>query len=174
MKRNIQTKYHDCKKAWLAVMLAAAIVCGFTFSFPGTNQSAFAEAESEAAPHRADMYGISDADIDSVDATFNVSNVRNDVTGNWRISTIATNIDIEKYALSYYQKYFTSDSEIHAIVNFANGTTTRITCMMSSILDVTILEYVDGEEHDAKALFGGDVLKEFFVYLDNGDIESVL
>lgn len=41
------------------------------------------------------------------------------------------------------------------------------------MLDVTIYEYVDKEEHDAKKLFSGMLLTEYFVYIDNGDIEEV-
>ena len=37
--------------------------------------------------------------------SFSVSKVQNDVTGNWRISTIAENIDIEYYALDYVKRY---------------------------------------------------------------------
>lgn len=131
------------------------------------------EEETEEVPHRENMYGISDKDIDDLDSNFTVSNVRNDVTGNWRISTIAETFDIEDYALSYYKKYFSNDDEVHAIVNFNNKTTTRINVVKGVGLDVTILEYVDGEEHDAKELFGGMPLKEYIIYADNGDIEEV-
>lgn len=58
--------------------------------------------------------------------SFSASDVRNDVTGNWRISTIADNIDMVDYAIEYYNKYFESDDEIHAIVNFNYNTTTKI------------------------------------------------
>lgn len=40
-------------------------------------------------------------------------------------------------------------------------------------LSVTIHEYVDDEEHDASVLGSGMVLGEYFVYLDNGDIENL-
>mgnify|MGYP000787866733 FL=1 len=41
------------------------------------------------------------------------------------------------------------------------------------MLDVSIYEYVDGEEHDAKLLFGGTLLKQYFVYTDTGEIEEI-
>lgn len=110
--------------------------------------------------------------IDDTEAHFSVSKVRNDVTGNWRISTIAESIDIQEYVVSYYYKYFTSDTEIHAIVNFTYNTTTKISVMGNS-LDVCIYDYVDGEEHDAKLLFGGTLLKEYLVDIDNGNIEEI-
>ena len=110
--------------------------------------------------------------IDDIGTYFSVSDVRNDVTGNWRISTIAENIDIQEYALSYYKEYFKDDKEIHAIVNFNYKTTTKIS-VIGNTLDVSIYDYVDGEEHDAKLLFSGTLLKEYSVNMDNGSIEEI-
>jgi hypothetical protein len=136
-----------------------------------TTAEADAVTTEATVEHRDGMYGVSDKDFDEIGEP-NVGEVRDDVTGNWRICTISDNIDIEYYALSYYEKYFTSDSEVHGIVNFTRKTTTCITCI-GSMLDVTIHEYVGGEEHSAKELFGGDVDAEFYIYLDNGDIEKL-
>ena len=104
--------------------------------------------------------------------SFVVSNVRNDVTGNWRIATIAENIEMQDYALDYYKEYFKSDDEIHAIVNFNYKTTTKIS-VMGNLLDVSVYEYVDKEEHDAKLLFSGMLLKEYHVNKDTGEIEEI-
>ena len=41
---------------------------------------------------------------------------------------------------------------------------------MDNLLDVTIYEYVDKEEHDAKVLFSGMVLDEYFIDIDSGEI----
>lgn len=130
--------------------------------------------ESESVPHRDGMYGVSDKDIESldIDSDFTVSDVINDVTGNWRISVINKSMNFEEYALSYYKKYFTDDKEIHAIVNFAYNTTTKIQ-VLGDTLGVTVYEYVKDEEHDAKALFGGMLYSEYRIYLDNGDIVKV-
>lgn len=106
------------------------------------------------------------------DISFTVTNVRNDVTGNWRIAKIAENIAMQDYALDYYKKYFKSDDEIHAIVNFNYNTTTKIS-VMGNLLDVTVYEYVDKEEHDAKLLFSGMLLKEYHVNIDTGEIQEI-
>lgn len=98
--------------------------------------------------------------------------VRNDATGNWRITTLSESCNIEAYALSYYKENFEEDKEIHAIVNFSTNTTTRI-ADMGNFIDVTILEYVKKEEHDAKKLFGGMQLGEYWIYKDNGDIKKI-
>lgn len=103
-----------------------------------------------------------------------IRNVRNDVTGNWRITTIANSSlsDIENYAFDYYHKYFKNNDEIHAIINFSTRTTNRLQIYGNSIV-VTIHEYEEDEEHDAKELFKGDVLSIYTVYADNGDVEKI-
>lgn len=125
----------------------------------------------EKTSHREGMFGISNKDVDDIDGTFSRNKVRNDTTGNWRISTIAANIQMVDYALSYYEWYMLDD-EIHFIVNFNYNTTTCIQYMNGCIF-VTVHEYVDGEEHDANLLGGGMVLAQYIVYPDNGDIEEI-
>lgn len=119
-----------------------------------------------------DIVGISNKGIYDIDGTFQANKVRNDETGNWRISTIAASVKMQKYALSYYKAKFRDDKEIHGIVNFNYNTTTKIS-VMGNMLDVTVHEYVKGEEHDANLLFNGMLLEEYHVYLDNGDIEKI-
>lgn len=97
---------------------------------------------------------------------------RNDVTGNWRLARIAENINIEEYAVEYYNNYFESDDEIHIIINFTLNTTTKI-AVMGNLLDVSIMEYVDGEEHDAKVACSGTLLNEYHINIDNGKIEDI-
>ncbi len=97
---------------------------------------------------------------------------RNDTTGNWRLARIAENINIEEYAVDYYNNYFESDSEIHIIINFTLNTTTRIT-VMGNLLDVSIMDYVDKEEHDVALACSGTLLKEYHVNIDTGEIEEI-
>ncbi|MDE6725989.1 MAG: hypothetical protein K2J79_10345, partial [Ruminiclostridium sp.] len=99
--------------------------------------------------------------------------VRNDKTGNWRYSAFSEkDIDFVNYSLDYYKEYFGSDNEIHAVVNFASQTTTRIS-YTRGVLYVTPLEYVKGEEHDADLMFSGNVIKDYMVYTDSGEIEEI-
>lgn len=98
--------------------------------------------------------------------------VPNDVTESWKYVTTALSTDFTEYDLSYYNTYFSDNKEIHAIINFTNNTTAKIS-VIGNMLDVTIYEYVDKEEHDADLLYSGKLLKEYFVYIDNGDIEEV-
>lgn len=71
-----------------------------------------------------------------------------------------------------YKEYFKSDDEIHAIVSFNYKTTAKIS-VMGNLLDVSVYEYVDKEEHDAKSLFSGMLLKEYHVNKDTGEIEEI-
>ena len=134
------------------------------------------EASSKAVPHRTGEFIVGQSNKsfnnDNINVTF-TDYVRNDTTDNWRLARIAGNINIAEYVLDYYNNYFKEDKEVHAIVNFTTKTTTNIT-VSTGIAFVTIHEYVSGEEHDAKELFGGKVLESYIVYLDNGDIEKVI
>lgn len=112
--------------------------------------------------------GVSDKDFSEITKS-KPQEVRNDVTGNWRIIKIADNIPIEEYALSYMKQNMKED-EIHFIVNFNYKTTTMLS-VGNGILYVEVKEYQDKEEHDAKELGGGMTLKEFYIYSD-GEIRE--
>lgn len=99
--------------------------------------------------------------------------VRNDNTGKWRLSKIAESVEPTDYALDYYKTLFCTDDEIHAIINFSKNTTTKISVLSTELLDVTVQEYVDGEEHDAKILFSGNLLKEYHINISTGEIEEL-
>ena len=61
---------------------------------------------------------------------------------------------------------------ILAVENLTTKTSTSIS-VVSGLLYVSVYEYTKGEEHDAKAMFGGTHLVDYIVYTDNGDIEKV-
>ncbi len=172
MKNNAgrrKVKNQVYKKWWLlatAVVIVTVIVIAIVSG--GNDDNINADASPFATENQQQTHTKSK--IDSI--SFNVKNVRNDTTGRWRIATIAENIDMKDYALDYYNKYFMSDKEIHAIVNFNYMTTTKIS-VMGNLLDVTVYEYVSKEEHDAKLLFSGRRLKEYFVNMNNGEIEEI-
>ena len=121
---------------------------------------------------RENIIGTSNKDFKNI-STSKPTKVRNDVTCNWKLSTIATTDNILEYAKNYYDNNFTSDDEIHAIVNFTLNTTACVSSLFDNIINVTIHEYVDKEELDANKLFSGMVLGDYWIYLDNGDIEKI-
>ncbi len=115
------------------------------------------------------IVGKSDKDLSEI-TKVKPSDVRNDNTGNWRITKISENIDIEEYALSYLDSHM-EDDEIHFIVNFNYNTTSSLS-YMNELLYLDIYEYVDKEEHDASTLGSGMLLKSYVIYPD-GDIQEL-
>lgn len=79
---------------------------------------------------------------------------------------------IQDCAVDYYKAYFDSDNEVHFVVNFALNTTCVIG-KYNNHLDVTVHEYADGEEHDAKELGGGDILGQYWVDIETGEITTL-
>ncbi|MCM1508901.1 MAG: hypothetical protein NC177_17475 [Ruminococcus flavefaciens] len=141
-----------------------------------TEESTIEMTTEEAVEHRSgeNFVGISNKKLLRDEIKIDIQDyVRNDSTENWRLGRTSNIFNIEEYALDYYKTYFKDDNEVHAIVNFTTETTSCITCLSDYYIDVTIHEYVDKEEHDANILFSGDVINEYFIYLDNGDIEKV-
>lgn len=135
---------------------------------------AITEEPTEIVEHRTgdNIVGISDKDITTIYST-KYDTVRNDVAGNWKCIVIAeNNFNVEDYALSCYKNYFDSDKTILAVENLTTKTSTSIS-VVSGLLYVSVYEYTKGEEHDAKAMFGGTHLVDYIVYTDNGDIEKV-
>ena len=136
------------------VLLALAVsltACGGSASSTVSSvvSSAPVSSVAESTAPEAEPASTESSPLDGI--SFRTDKVRNDTTGNWRISLIAENIDMSEYALDYYKQYFTDDSEIHFIVNFNYNTTTKI-MVMGGDLDVTVQEYVAKEEHDAEML----------------------
>lgn len=160
------------KKGCLFYVLFFFLVILSTIIIIGTIPSSRDKKTEQNIAHRENMYGISDKNIDDIDKKLPITDVENDVTGKWKLARIADNINIEEYALSYYNKYFKSGDIVHAIVNFNYRTTTKIS-VIGDKLDVEVHEYVDKEEHDAKKMFSGMIYEHFQIYMDNGDIEKL-
>lgn len=98
--------------------------------------------------------------------------VKNDVTKNWRYSKVYTDFDALDYALYYYKRYFQSDNEIHAIINYSNNTTIRIQKTLE-MLDVSVLSHIEEEEKDAKKLFCGDLIQDYLISIESGELVNI-
>ena len=83
--------------------------------------------------NRENIIGTSNKDFKKI-STSKPTKVRNDTTGNWKLSKITTTDDILEYAKSYYDNNFTSDDEIHAIVNFTLNTTTCVSTLFDNMV----------------------------------------
>ncbi len=97
------------------------------------------------------------------------SSVKNDVTGKWRLAIVDTTSPVSSYIVSYYQNYFKSDDEIHAIINRHDNTTIRV-AVYGDMIDVTTLQYIQGEENDANLLFCGDMISDEFYDKTTGEV----
>ncbi len=140
--------------------------------FPGSEEAEREETKKEET--KKEETAIKSGSYDIAGETFQFSDsVMNDVTGKWRLSRIASSILPEDYAVDYYHTLFSSDDEIHAIVNFSLNTTTSISVLYDGMLYVHTHEYVDKEEHDAKSLFGGMLLSEYWINIETGEIETI-
>ena len=163
-------------KKYFVILLSAAIAFG-SCACGGETTEKTEEKEpaktEESVPHRTgdEIVGVSDKNISDLDVTF-TDTVRDDTTGNWRLAMASTSEDFLSYAASYYEKYFKSDDETHFFINTTLGTTTSIS-KMGDILCISVYEHVDGEEHSANNLPEGMNLGQYWVYLDNGDIEKI-
>lgn len=114
--------------------------------------------EKEPAPTSALPFNVTFSD------TF-----RNDSTGNWRKALVATSDTIDKYAVDYYKEYFKSDDEVHIIYNFTLNTVNALS-VQSGLLSISITEYVEDEEHDAKEACGGEYYGQFQFDLGTGEM----
>lgn len=113
-----------------------------------------------------------DASVDGVDILFKDS-VENDTTGHLRSAKVTTPKDILKYAKEYHDTYFSSDDEIHAIINPTLGTTNKLSMLSPDIMDIQVTEYVDKEERDADTLFSGMLLGTYHLTLSTGEVEEI-
>lgn len=96
-----------------------------------------------------------------------------DATGKWRKVTFAeSEVEFQYYTLCYYDTYFESDDEVHVLYNFSNKTVNCINCF-GSFLDLRVLDYVDKEEHSAKAACGGTLLAEYHIDIATGVVEQI-
>ena len=94
----------------------------------------------------------------NISLTWLTSSVKNDSTGKWRIAECLTDQQPCEWAKQYYEAFFESDDEIHAVINFTLNTTNRITVAGDQI-NIDIMDYVQGEEHDADLLFSGNFIE---------------
>ncbi len=121
------------------------------------------------SPFTDEQKQIQTALEDSISLTW-MGDVRNDVTELWRLSECVTSDDITAYALDYYKAYFTSDDEIHAIINFGLNTTNKLSVFGESLM-IDVYDYVSGEEHDAATLFGGALIQSYIININSGEVQ---
>lgn len=128
------------------------------------------EAVEEENEEKKREFVIGKCDKDFLEVTnIKPGTIRNDVTEKWRMVKFAEPINTLEYLLSYNDMYMDKNTSVHVLINFTYGTTTLINDF-GTYLDVSVFEYQDKEEHDAKKIGTGFLLGEYQIYKDNGDI----
>lgn len=175
-KTQSDNKVPFYKKWWFWVIIVIVLIIGIAGGSSKDNNGNVDNTDSEVAngvnnEEKSDAESTTETRIDDPELNkikFSISEVRNDVTGNWRVAVIAEPIVMSDHAVAYYQKYIKDDKEIHAIINFNKNTTTSIQ-NLAGMIYVRTLEYVKGEEHDAKKMFSGKLLSEEYFNPETGE-----
>lgn len=170
------------KKKWWVILIVAVVIIFALFGCGGNDDTETAEnndnvevSETQDEETTTEETTTEDTDITAIQKnlkdTYDLkggSSVRNDVTESWTIETIANAeaIDPTVWAEDYVKAYWNEDIKVMWVVNFANNTTTSINTSDGSMIFITQRDYVDKEEHDAKALGSGTVLAEWVLYHD--------
>lgn len=159
------------KKWWFWVIIVIVVAAAFGSSGDkDSEQSSTADeaSTSEVTSSTETPDESSDTSDLDIDVTFS-STFRNDTTGRWRKALVSTSEEIQEYALDYYREYFKADDEVHVIYNFSLNTVNCLT-VNGDTLFISITDYVDDEEHDAKSACGGTHLGDFQISIESGEI----
>lgn len=149
------------KKWWFWAIIVFILIC---IGAAGSSQNDSKDDKDTNSDNETSQ--VEDAELESL--KLSPKAVRNDVTGDWRVAAIASPTVIGKHAYAYYKNYIKDDREVHFIVNLTLKTTTKIAKTPAGI-NVTVYEYVDGEEHDAKTLGSGMTLADEYYNSQTGE-----
>lgn len=162
------------KKVWFWIIVVLVVFAALGSSGdkndeqPDTSDKASTSETVSSTEAPDDAYDAPAASSLDVDFTF-YDTFKNDTTGKWRKALVSTSEDIQEYALDYYQEYFKSDDEVHVIYNFSLNTVNCLT-VNGDTLFISITDYVDDEEHDAKAACGGTHLGDLQISIESGEV----
>ena len=107
--------------------------------------------------------------IDGIGVRFRKS-INGDVTGKWRVAIIIDSSDLNAYVVDFYRAYIKDSSELLGIVNHDLKTTTCVRNFLGDWLDISVHQYQPGEENNAKLLFGGKLLDNYWINVATGEI----
>lgn len=133
---------------------------------PAAEEPPKTSSATPAAPASQDY----PTNVDGIGVRFRKS-VNGDVTGKWRVAIISDSSDLNAYVVDFYKAYIKDSSELLGIVNHDLKTTTCVKNFLGDWLDITIHVYQPGEESDAKKLFGGKVLDNYWINMATGEID---
>lgn len=90
------------------------------------------------------------------------------------ISVIREEIDLEQYAVDYYNKFFHDDAEVHGVmIKLPDGNTSTRIAVEDGKIRVTTHAYFGSEERILNRLFHGQKLHDVYVDVETGAIEVI-
>lgn len=144
-----------------------------------TTSSVLPKAPTDSSvEHRTedDIAGVSNKDIKDLDIKF-YKNVPHDEQETWAdkysMATMNADVDFSEYALSYYNEYYQNYGDLHFVINFNRKTVDTIIVYDSIHIFASTHEYLPVKEINARNIDGGKLLDEYWIHLDNGDIEKI-
>lgn len=155
------------KKRIVTIVLCLALSASFVAPVIATGASETATVE-EAKPKKASKKKKLRKKLKKNYGLKFQGEVPNDVTGNWRWAEYDSDTGFEEFAVDYYKAYVKDDSEVHGIINRKTNVLYSLKCFYK--LYVTSFEYTQGEENDAKAMFGGNLIADYEIdpYYEEG------
>lgn len=167
-------------KRWWFIAFAVVMVLGALGDLFGGDEEAEAEVEEPETEEVAEIeeeFEEEENEVEEIELPEEIDNlvvtpVRGDDSGNWKKVVSGTNLDMPKNAADYYNHY-AEDGEVHFLINFTTNTTTTIRDSGSGYLYVDVAEYQDKEEHDAKKIARGELLKQYKVDKETGEVEEL-
>lgn len=168
------TKKPIYKKVWFWIVIVLVVFAALGSSGDKDDEQPDASNKTSTSETVSSTEAPDDADDAPAASSLNVDvtfydTFKNDTTGKWRKALVSTSEDIQEYALDYYQEYFKSDDEVHVIYNFSLNTVNCLT-VNGDTLFISITDYVDDEEHDAKAACGGTHLGDLQISIESGEV----
>ncbi|MBQ6577496.1 MAG: hypothetical protein IJL91_07085 [Bacteroidales bacterium] len=125
---------------------------------------------SGAAPESTQEYPTV---VNGIAVSFRNS-IANDVTGKWRVAVVIDNMsDPDEYIVDFFKAYIKDPSELLAIINKKTKTTIRVNNFLGDWLDIGVFKYQSGEELDAKKLFGGELIDNYWINKETGEIDPL-
>lgn len=167
-KKNRNNDENSVKKPfyqrkWFIVIVAIVLIGAVGNLFGGGDSSGSdgtTTASSEKSAEVVSSESTSDTEWEGDNLT--LQKLNNDKTEHWRVAVISSSKPQDQYAFEYYQRYMKGhEDEFNNlfIVNLTLKTTTQI--FVGSSIDVSVHEYVDGEEYDAIKLNSGMDLEQY-------------
>ena len=165
------------KKKIVTLMLATALTasaltaCGSSSdsstSSSASASSATVESSDSSVAETASSSVITDiSTISDSTATENISEESVSVSSESSEDSVAFTPIGDSLAIDF------DLNEVHVLYNFSNKTVNCINCF-GSFLDLRVLDYVDKEEHSAKAACGGTLLAEYHIDIATGVVEQI-